>query len=256
LGSNLLQRLARDLGVRNTIAVVRQRVLRGKPLDGLYAISAGGVKSPVLFRLHSTDSGVFNAIFRRNEYGGLKPTGAVDMVIDCGANVGYSSLYFLTRYPNCRVIAVEPDPENFAVLARNLAPYRSRVQMIRSGVWSHPTGLRMSESSFRDGREWSRQVRECAEGEAPELVATDIGSLLVQSGASRISILKIDVERAETEIFARNYEQWLDRTDNIVIELHDDECRSIFGRAITNVPFRLQESGELTICSRESSSFK
>jgi len=239
-----------DIGLCNTLAVVRQFVWRGKPLDGAYRISAPGVHTPVLFRLYATDSEVFSAIFRRHEYGELHVPDAVDLVIDCGANVGYSSLYFLTRYPGCRVIAVEPDAKNFDVLARNLSPYASRVQLIRSAIWSHPTGLRMAEAPFRDGREWAHQVRECREGEEPEFVATDIGSLLSQSGAQRISILKIDVERAETEIFARNYEPWLRRTDNIVIELHDSDCRSIFLQAIRELPFRVQESGELTICTR------
>ena len=252
--SNLLalQKLVSDVGIRNTLAVVLQFVWHGKPRDGTYRVSAPGVNTPVLFRLYASDSEVFSAIFRRSEYSALQVPGAVDLVIDCGANVGYSSLYFLTRYPGCRVIAVEPDAANFDVLTRNLAPYASRVQLIRSAIWSHPTGLRMQEAPFRDGREWAHQVRECRAGEEAELMATDIGSLLSQSGAGRISILKIDVERAEAEVFARNYEQWLDRTDTIVIELHDSDCRSIFFRAIREIPFHIRESGELTICSRQA----
>ena len=248
----LFRQLISHVGLVNTFAIMLQRILTGKPRDSVYRIAADDVNTPIWFRLYSTDSAVFNAIFRRAEYRRLEPTETVDLVLDCGANVGYSSLYFLTKYPNCRVIAVEPDPANFDLLTRNLADYQPRVRLVRAGVWSHPTRLRMSDEAFGDGREWARRVRECEDEEPAEFAATDIGSLLLQSGASRISILKIDVERAEVEIFARNYEHWLDRTDNIVIELHDSECRSVFHRAINGIPFRVQESGDLTICSREA----
>jgi len=51
-----------------------------------------------------------------------------DLIIDAGANVGYSSVYFLSNFPNCRVIAIEPDGDNFASLQKNLAPMASELR--------------------------------------------------------------------------------------------------------------------------------
>jgi hypothetical protein len=75
----------------------------------------------------------------------------VRLIIDCGANVGYSSAYFLSRFPYCQVIAVEADPDNFVILRRNLDRYEDRVRLIHVGVWSQKVGLVLSRL-----RGWAR----------------------------------------------------------------------------------------------------
>src|SRR5271156_3378543 len=39
-------------------------------------------------------------------------------VLDIGANVGAAALYFARLFPNARIYAFEPAPDNFAVLER------------------------------------------------------------------------------------------------------------------------------------------
>jgi FkbM family methyltransferase len=198
----------------------------------------------------TSDLDVFRQIYLEREYACLDGARDVQLVIDCGANVGYSSAWFLSRFPSCRVIAIEPDAGNFAQLERNLAPYGNRARTIRSGVWSRPAGLKFSEVPFRDGREWSVQVREARHDETPDMTAVDIASLMADAGYPTISILKIDIEAAEQYVFAEHCEPWLDAVENLVIELHDDECRQVFFRAIRGRPFKVSQSGELTVCRR------
>jgi FkbM family methyltransferase len=200
----------------------------------------------------TSDLDVFRQIYLDREYACLDDTRQAGLVIDCGANVGYSSAYFLTQFPRCRVIAIEPDEGNFAQLARNLAPYRERARLIQSAVWSRRCGLKISEQPFRDGREWAVQVRECRRDESPDMTAVDIGSLLAESGCASISILKIDIEAAERIVFGENYQSWLAAVENLVIELHDDECREVFFRAIRGLPFKVSQCGELTVCRRQA----
>jgi len=138
------------------------------------------------------------------------------------------------------------------LLERNLTPFRERVKLIRSGIWSHTTDLKILETPYRDGRGWTVQVRECKQGEVSEMKAIDVGTLLRESGQTKISILKMDVEGAEAVVFAKNYESWLLCVDNIVIELHDD---SSFGKASDTVldaissikSFDMSRSGELHV---------
>jgi FkbM family methyltransferase len=198
----------------------------------------------------TSDLDVFRQIYLQREYACLDDARDVQLVIDCGANVGYSSAWFLSRFPTCRVIAVEPEAGNYAQLERNLAPYGIRARTIRSGVWSRRAGLKFSEIPYRDGREWSVQVREATADETPDMTAVDIGSLLAEAGYPTISILKIDIEAAERYVFAENHEAWLGAVENLVIELHDEECRRIFFRAIRGLPFKVTQSGELTVCRR------
>jgi FkbM family methyltransferase len=176
----------------------------------------------------------------------------VKFIIDCGAYVGYSSAYFLKRFPNAHVLAIEPDERNFEILRRNMAPYGNAVTLLRSAVWSHRVGLVVCKGQYDDGRDWATQVRECRDGEEPEVYAVDIGSLLDQSGFQRINVLKVDIEQAETVVFSRNYESWIDRVDTFVIELHDEKCREVFFNALQSGAFHFSRSGELTVAQRIS----
>ena len=208
------------------------------------------------YRPGATDFPVFRQIFVEQEYSCIDDLANVGLVIDCGANVGYSSAYFLAHFPCCMVIALEPDPDNFEMMELNLKCYGDRSRRIRAGVWSHTGTLKLSDTKFRDGREWSRQVVECEPGDRGAFPAIDIGTILDDSEYDRISILKVDIEGAEAIMFASNYESWLDRVDNLVIELHPDsqfgDALSVFDKALAGRRFTRRRCGELTVCRRIS----
>jgi FkbM family methyltransferase len=152
------------------------------------------------------------------------------------------------------VLAVEPDPGNAEILARNLLPYGDRAGVLKTAIWSHRVGMVLSTTPFRDGREWARQVREAESGESPQMYATDIGTLLVKSGYQRIGLLKIDVEGAEQMIFTRDCSSWLPSVDSIAIELHSADAAAAFTNALRNAPFVLTKHGDITLATRQFTS--
>jgi FkbM family methyltransferase len=216
------------------------------PKSKYILLKAKGCEHPIWARSLSSDIDVFYQIFIEEEYLGLDDLQECKLIIDCGANVGYSSIYFLNKYPQAHLIAVEPDEENFKVCQKNLEPYSERVTLIPSAIWSHKTGLVVH--SYGEGEEWAIQVKECQENQTPDLLATDIQSLLKLSGAKSIDLLKIDIEGAESVVFSQNYHQWLNQVQNIVIELHGKECENAFFQALLAYEYKLSNSGELTIC--------
>jgi FkbM family methyltransferase len=205
---------------------------------------------PVWCRPGTSDLSMFAEIISHRAFRCLDGIENARLIVDCGANVGFSSAYFLTRYRQASLIAVEPDPDNFRMLEKNLAPYAGRYRAIESAIWSHPTGLVLSEERLGVGNECARTVRPVGPNERPAMTALDIGSMLDQSGFDRISILKVDVEGAEKVIFASNYERWLPRVDNLVIELHDPECVRIFEAAIAGEDFELSTCDDQMVCLR------
>jgi FkbM family methyltransferase len=214
-----------------------------------------GVRHQVQIRADSSDIDVFMQIFAAQEYACLLGLKHVDLIIDAGANVGFSSVYFLSRFPSCRVIAVEPDAANYKALQRNLAPYADRVKLYNFGVWSKSVDLMIEARGYRDGRDWTRQVRECAAGEHPHIQAITIDDLIENSGVSKLSLLKMDIEGAEAVVFADpSCQQWLPKTEAIAIELHDDSgfgpASDLFNAAIQDQHYQISHSGELTICLR------
>lgn len=227
---------------------------RTRPKGALWTLHPRRAAHPLALRAGTSDIEVFYQIFVEQEYGVIDDCRDVGLVIDGGANVGYSSAYFLSAFPGCEVIAVEPDAENVDMLRRNLAPYGVRARVVASGLWSHRARLTMAESRFRDGAHWARQVRECRDDEPGGLDSVGIAELLRESGHERISILKLDIEGAETVLFSRGHEDWIDRVDHFVIELHRDspwgDATVAFDAAIEGQGLMLSRNGELTIARR------
>ncbi len=246
--------LARADGLASALQIVRLRRARRQGEHFPAYVQLARLQHGLHVRPGTSDAHVFEQIFLDREYACLDSVENVGLVIDCGANVGYSAAYFLSRFPTSHVIAVEPDPGNAEALARNLAPYRDRARIVRAGVWSSPTELVVSDEQYRDGGEWARQVRPARPGEASDFRGVGIAMLLAEDGAARISILKVDIEGAEAVVFGPGYEAWIDQVDVIAIELHDDtvfgDAPAIFHEAIRGRGFSVSHSGELTICRR------
>jgi hypothetical protein len=56
------------------------------------------------------------------------------VIIDAGANIGTSSIYFATRYPNAKVFAIEPEENNFTLLTKNTNRY-ANIIAIKAAIW-------------------------------------------------------------------------------------------------------------------------
>jgi hypothetical protein len=126
------------------------------------------------------------------------------------------------------------------------------VTLHHAAVWSKPGSLCLSETRYREGEAWSRQVRECRADDTDTIPAIDIPA------NERISILKVDIEGAGAVLFRRGngVETWIGKVDAIAIELHDDSyfglSTPIFTDAISGEGFEISRSGELTICKRQA----
>jgi FkbM family methyltransferase len=243
---------ARALGLRGWLTWQwNARSRRLARLSG-YRLRSKDARYAMKYRPGESDLTVFRQIFIEREYSCLDhyvcPDGG--LVVDCGANVGYSSAYFLSRFPTARVVAVEPDRDNFRMLEENTRPFGNRVSLLNTGVWSHACGLVFGQKPFRDGMAWAVQVREARPGETAELEAVDIPTILRMTGAARIALLKVDIERAELALFGPGCREWVSRCDAIVIELHDEECERTFFAAIDGEGFEVSRCGELTVCLR------
>jgi len=196
----------------------------------------------------SSDMDVFNGIFVFEEYAALRDLGNVLLVLDLGANVGFSSTYFLNYFPKSRVLAVEPDERNLAICRINLQAYGDRARLLHGAAWGERIRLSLSRENFGDGREWATQVKKLHDGSVGDIQAWDVASLIEMAGGAQIDLLKVDIERAELAVFDENAKRWLSKVRNICIELHDQECEGAFFHALADFDYELERSGELTIC--------
>lgn len=242
----------RNLGWRDGL-----RFLRARLVDAIapkaarhYELRTSAVPYPLMARSGTSDLEVFHQVFAEREYDALSAIEPPELVLDCGANVGYSAAYFLARFPTARCVAVEPDPGNAEMLRRNLAPFGERARVVQAAVWSNECGLVLSRGDYRGGGEWAVQVRECRPGEPAEIEATSVQELLAGAGFERVGLLKMDIEGAELAVFGAGAGSWLDRVDNIVIELHDEECERAFDAALAGRGGVTTRRPDLTIWHR------
>jgi FkbM family methyltransferase len=231
------------LGVRNTLHLKRQQWTRARGVAP-YTLRSKYAAHLLWVRPRTSDAKVFGQIFVERQYACLDHVRDARVIVDCGANVGYSSAYFLTRFPRARVIALEPDADNADACERNLASYGARATVLRSALWSHCTTLHL-DLVGGVGSEWGRRVREGGSN----VTAIDMLTVLRTAGVDRIDILKIDIEGAEAAVFAGAI-PWLRQVSSLVIELHGPACARLVTEALQREQFRLSHSGELTIAQR------
>jgi FkbM family methyltransferase len=165
-------------------------------ISGVRRVRPPGAQHPVTMRVGgSSDPLVFDQIFINAELADLicrVPDART--IIDLGANVGFASIVFLNAFPDAFVLAVEPDPKNTAMCACNLGPYGNRVRLVEAAAWSRSCDLVLVRGAFRDGKEWSTQVRPAQPGEEADVKALDMLALLQMCPRPSIDILKIDIE--------------------------------------------------------------
>jgi hypothetical protein len=85
-------------------------------------------------RLQSTDIPTFRQIFVDNEYDTPFLPDDARVIVDLGANVGYAAVYFGLKYPQAKILAVEPDEENCLALAANVSRLGPRVAIEHAAI--------------------------------------------------------------------------------------------------------------------------
>lgn len=204
------------------------------------------LRYPVRLRARTSDPFVFRQIMIENEYLPLKSLHA-ETVIDLGANIGLASAWFLGSFPQASVLAVEAAADNAAACRENLAPYGSRARVVHGAAWSSRTTLTLHpQVSATDNI-----VKESRAGDSAgmQVEAWDLPSLIELSGFAQVDLLKIDIEGAEAEVFRTGAPQWLGRIRNLCIELHGQQCREVFYRALEGFDYTVTQSGELDNCT-------
>ncbi len=243
-------RLLQKLGLLGTIRYVMAR-WTARCDSGRKRLSAKTLNEPLWVRPGTSDVDVFGQITVGDEYECLSRLKAPYVIVDCGANIGVSAAWFLSRFPSTIVISVEPDPDNFALLDQNMRPYGSRWRGIQSALWSVDNLMLEVHREFRDGREWARAVRQPATQSERVAPSITIGAILDQLPDRHIGLLKIDIEGAERDVFRTGFDDWLPSVDRILIELHDEECERVFHAAVPDTEWQKLRSGELIYCERK-----
>jgi FkbM family methyltransferase len=140
------------------------------------------------------------------------------LIIDAGANIGASSVFLAVTHPHATVLAIEPEEGNYELLVRNTRHLHNVVPM-RNALAARRGTLQVSDPG--GGGCAMRTGADIARGQiVGEVHALTVADLLSDHPTLDPFILKVDIEGAETELFAGDTEA-IDRFPVVVVELHD-----------------------------------
>lgn len=118
-----------------------------------------------------------------------------DCVVDCGANVGEVSLWLKQRYPQLKLILVEPEP--MEANCADLNVFDGKAHTVRKALWKEEGTLSFYKKP--EGADSSLFEVEDAD-EVVQVPVTTLANLLGEAGIGRVRLLKLEAEGAEPEI--------------------------------------------------------
>jgi FkbM family methyltransferase len=221
--ARLLQRLAKaHLNYRNPLSLLAQRVT-GRPV-----VTVADRETGLRFRCRRGADRMLGEIFHSRIYD--IPTAPVrrgDLVVDVGANHGFTCCYFAER--GAQVVAFEPDPATYPFLTANIAA-NGLSDRIRTFPWAvagsegvarlHTVDeLGGGMSTFSD--RFASTNRLAVTGTI-EVRTDTLPGVVSRLGIERIRLLKLDCEGSELDILRSLDRATLERIDSLAIEYHPD----------------------------------
>jgi len=221
---------------------VRFQIWKQMKLPGVLQVRLRGEDGPtLLLRPGPThDRGIAREIFAEEMYAlpaayrAEAAAPAWRTIVDLGANVGYSILYFLRAHPEARVIAFEPHPAHVACIRRHLVV--NGVEAKRVELHAVAGGAAAAHLTLTDAGATSEVVTKSAGAGGIPVEVVDIFPLVQEL---EIDLMKIDIEGGEYAIiddprFARLKVRWL------VMECHRTDA---VGEPYTYCQERLKAAG-------------
>lgn len=186
--------------LRHNIARNNKSTLLGKEIE---------ITDPFWYR-HS-----LKEIFLEDTYK-FKSTSDTPVILDCGANIGLSAIYFKRLYPKCKLIVFEADTNIFAMMKRNLKVFEyNDVELHNKAVWKEETVLQFASNGALGGalditpsRSYDREVLNA-------IPAIRLKDYLT----TEIDLLKMDIEGAEYEVL-NDCRDSLQNVKQLFVEYH------------------------------------
>lgn len=154
---------------------------------------------------------MYNEIIVRGMYE-FNSSSSTPFIIDLGANIGLSTIYFKRLFPQSKILAFEADKNVFICLRKNLNSFGLKdIDLINKAVWDSDAFVRF----LPEGSDAGRVINDFEDGEG-ELVETVRLSTFIDR---KVDFLKIDIEGAECVVL-KEIKDRLFFVERIFIEYH------------------------------------
>ena len=201
---------------------------------------------PFWYRQGTTDLLVLEQVFLDREYD-VEPIApeSIEYIVDLGSNIGVTAMFWAQRYPNARMVLVEPEPDNFKLLERNTAAFKDRCTLLNVAV----SDCRGTTSFFRSDREYGHSILKTDDCVSEIQVATlTVSDVLAEAGFPRIDLLKMDIEGGE-KLVMPTITSWKAAPRYLIAELHPPYDFNTFAEHCRPAGLRAIQSGDGYRCN-------
>jgi FkbM family methyltransferase len=177
----------------------------------------------IFLRIYAGDIDIFYEVFYKKIYE-LPVNLDTNVIIDAGAYVGFASLYFLHQMPGATIYCIEPDPDNFSVLKKNLqaAIENGKVIPVMAGLSGKDGFMNLKNSHLK----YNSSITEEGGENSVQVTTYSIATFLKKFNIDKADVFKIDIEGGEESIFKSNI-SWLGNVDEVLIEFHSEQIKKL-----------------------------
>ncbi len=204
-------------------------------------IIVGGQKLWV--RTNSPDLKVVSRTLFDSEFKTLKLTNP-RVIIDIGAYIGTSAIYFATKFPEATIYAIEPEAENFELLEKNTTNFES-IKLFKGAIWGRDERRELMNRATGPWGYTVSNTTNTTKATAQFIDCISLTHFMADNQIEKIDLLKIDAEGSEKSIFLNSHD-WIGNVQVITVELHDsivEGCTAAFDKATRNFS-RFEKQGE------------
>jgi len=158
----------------------------------------------------------------------FESSSAQPIILDIGAHIGLSTLYFKSLHPGAKITCLEPVPSSFELLERNVFENRlDDVTCLQLALSQSTNPLTLHIDPEKSNWYSSASVRPGAwNGQQPTQIIEVKTSTLDKLITYPIDLLKLDIEGAEQTILENN-QQLFPKIKQLLIEFHPGGNQSL-----------------------------
>ncbi len=147
--------------------------------------------------------------------------GEPKVIVDIGANIGLSCLYFHSLYPNSEIYAVEPEIDNFEMLKLNTK--NLKIHNYNMAIWrENEQAYIQDKSEFMTKKGKLNTARYTINANSGRKISsTTMLNFFKECNLDFVDILKVDIQGSEIEVFDEQSYEWLKKVRILFVEQHD-----------------------------------
>ncbi len=153
----------------------------------------------------------------------LQDLGENPVILDVGAHIGDFSLFMAHKIPDARILAFEPEPENFALLEENIEAngFEAQVTPLKQAI-SDKSGEKMRIFRHPDNlgmhTQFPQDPLDAFDGTFIEVDTVSLEDVFEQNSIDSCDLLKMDCEGGEYPILLNAPTHVLERIQRISLD--------------------------------------